>query len=224
MVSFAACNEASPPPAAKGKAAAKAPTRPAAKPAPEPAAKPAPEPAKPPVAKKEIVFDPRRPPAGYVNCHRNHCHKVGGGVASYQQVMAEIGATKIIGVPKMKPIPPAPADVAAPPADAKKTGSGLAFKILREGSGTERPGPDSVVSVHYTGWTAAGKGFDSSVSRGQPATIPLNRVFPGWSEAMQLMRVGEERRLWIPQNLVMQGRPGLPPGMLVFDVELLAIR
>ena len=54
---------------------------------------------KPEKPKKEIVFDPRNPPPGYTNCHRNHCHKVGGGVASYAQVMAEMGATKIIGEP-----------------------------------------------------------------------------------------------------------------------------
>ena len=59
----------------------------------------------------EVVFDPRNPPPGFTKCHRNHCHRVGGGVASYAQVMEEIGATKIIGVPKPKPMPPAPAHV-----------------------------------------------------------------------------------------------------------------
>ncbi len=172
----------------------------------------------------EVVFDPRKPPAGYVNCHRNHCHKVGGGVASYKQVMEEMGATKIIGVPKQAPMPAAPKDVAAPPADAEKTPSGLASKVLTAGSESNRPGPTSVVTVHYTGWTTDGKAFDSSVSRGKPATFPLNRVIPGWTEGLQLMSVGEERRLWIPENLAYGGRPGKPAGMLVFDVELLGIR
>jgi len=145
-------------------------------------------------------------------------------VASYKQVMAEMGATKIIGVPKPGPMPPAPVDVAAPPADAEKTASGLASKVQSAGDGGTKPGPTSVVTVHYTGWTTDGKAFDSSVSRGRPATFPLNRVIPGWTEGLQLMTVGEERRLWIPESLAYAGRPGKPAGMLVFDVELIGIR
>src|SRR5262245_52408805 len=63
---------------------------------------------------------------------------------------------------------PAPADVAAPPADAKKTASGLATKILTPGKGTQHPKDDDKVKVHYTGWTSDGKMFDSSVARGEP--------------------------------------------------------
>jgi len=77
--------------------------------------------------------------------------------------------------------------------------------------------------VHYSGWTTDGKGFDSSVARGQPATFPLDRVISGWTEGLQLMVEGEERRFWIPVELAYQGRPGKPAGMLVFDVELLKI-
>ena len=171
----------------------------------------------------EVVFDPRNPPAGYTNCHRNHCHREDGGVESYQQVMDAIGATKIIGVPKRAPMPAAPSDVAAPPADAVTTASGLATKVLKAGSGTEKPTPESVVTVHYTGWLTSGKGFDSSISRGKPAKFPVNRVIPGWTEGVQMMTVGEERRFWIPEKLAYNGRAGAPPGMLVFDVELLAI-
>ena len=202
---------------------ATAKTEAAAKPKAE--TKPAPAPAAQNEAKKgEVVFDPRTPPAGYLKCHRNHCHKVGGGVASYKQVMAEMGATKIVGVPKPGPMPPAPADVAAPPADAEKTASGLASKVLSPANGSNKPGPTSVVTVHYSGWTTDGKAFDSSVSRGRPATFPLNRVIPGWTEGLQLMNVGEERRFWIPEALAYGGRPGKPAGMLVFDVELLGVR
>ncbi len=203
-------------------AAKKAPAKAAPKPKPKPVAKPAPKPVE--TKPKEIVFDPRSPPAGYVNCHRNHCHKVGGGVASYQQVMSEIGATKIIGVPKAKPMPKAPADVAKPPADAVRAKSGLVTKVLRPGDGKRKPGPTSIVTVHYTGWTTAGAAFDSSVARGEPATFPLNRVFPGWTEGIQMMSIGEERRFWIPEALAFNGRPGPPRGTLVFDVELLSIR
>jgi hypothetical protein len=193
-----------------------------AKPAPPPP--PPPPVAKPEPKKAEVIFDVRNPPAGYTNCHRNHCHKVGGGVASYDQVMKEIGATKIVGVPKRKPMPKAPTDVAAPPADAQKTPSGLASKVLKAGDGGAKPLATNVVTVHYTGWTTDGKAFDSSVARGQPASFPLNRVIAGWTEGVQLMTVGEERRFWIPQALAYQGRPGPPAGMLVFDVELLAIK
>jgi hypothetical protein len=175
------------------------------------------------MSKEEVVFDPRNPPLGFTICHRNHCHRVGGGVASYQQVMAEIGATKAINVPKRGPMPKAPADVATPPANAERTASGLASVVLKPGVGP-KPGPKSVVMVHYTGWTTDGRAFDSSVARGQPATFPLDRIIKGWGEGVQLMSVGEERRLWIPEALAFQGRRGAPPGMLVFDVELLGIR
>ena len=118
---------------------------------------------------------------------------------------------------------PAPPDVAAPPADAQKTPSGLASKVLQPGTGTQHPGPEDVVTVNYTGWTTDGKMFDSSVTRGQPANFPLNRVIPGWTEGLQLMTVGEKRRFWIPEELAYKGRPG-PQGTLVFDVELLGIK
>jgi len=117
----------------------------------------------------------------------------------------------------------APADVAAPPADAEVTDSGLASKVLQEGTGTVHPDAWDSVTVHYTGWTTDGKMFDSSVTRGQPATFPLNRVIPGWTEGVQLMVVGEKRRFWIPEDIAYGGRPGAPQGMLVFDVELLDI-
>jgi len=118
----------------------------------------------------------------------------------------------------------APADVAAPPADAQKTASGLASKVLKPGTGTQKPAATNTVEVHYTGWTTDGKMFDSSVKRGRPATFPLNRVIPGWTEGLQLMVPGEKRRFWIPQDLAYKGRPGPPAGMLVFDVELLSIK
>jgi len=117
----------------------------------------------------------------------------------------------------------APSDVAAPPTDAVVTESGLASKVLEKGAGTVHPDAWDSVSVHYTGWTTDGKMFDSSVSRGQPATFPLNRVIPGWTEGLQLMVVGEKRRFWIPEELAYAGRQGAPQGMLVFDVELLEI-
>jgi len=118
---------------------------------------------------------------------------------------------------------PAPADVAAPPAGAEKTASGLASKVIKPGTGKEHPKASDTVQVHYTGWTTDGKMFDSSVQRKRPASFPLKGVIAGWTEGVQLMVVGETRRFWIPEELAYKGRPGRPQGMLVFDVELLQI-
>jgi FKBP-type peptidyl-prolyl cis-trans isomerase len=115
-------------------------------------------------------------------------------------------------------IPPPP-DVAAPPADAQRTASGLATKIITPGTGKTHPGKTDIVTVHYTGWTTDGKMFDSSYARGEKATFPLDRVIPGWTEGVQLMVVGEKRRMWIPEDLAYKGQRD-PKGMLVFDVEL----
>ncbi len=118
---------------------------------------------------------------------------------------------------------PAPTDVAAAPADAEVSESGLASKVLSPGTGTEHPAAADKVTVHYTGWTTDGKMFDSSVVRDKQSSFPLNRVIAGWTEGLQLMVVGEKRRFWIPENLAYGGRPGRPAGMLVFDVELFEI-
>ncbi len=120
--------------------------------------------------------------------------------------------------------PEAPSDVAAIPKNAKTTKSGLASRVLKKGTGKEHPLVTSVVTVNYSGWTTDGKLFDSSIVRGTPATFKLNQVIPGWSEGLQLMVVGEKRRLWIPENMAYEGRPGRPAGMLVFDVDLLDIK
>jgi FKBP-type peptidyl-prolyl cis-trans isomerase len=119
---------------------------------------------------------------------------------------------------------PAPPDVAAPPADATKTPSGLVTKVEKPGSGKDHPASDDHVTVDYTGWTTNGKMFDSSVARGKPMTLPVGAVIPGFSEGLQLMVTGETRRLWIPESLAYKGKPGKPAGMLVFDVTLLDIQ
>src|SRR3954454_2744311 len=79
---------------------------------------------------------------------------------------------------------PAPSDVAAPPANATKTASGLATRVLTPGKGTEHPSKEDVVSVHYTGWQTDGKMFDSSVTKGKPASFPVGRVIAGFSEGL----------------------------------------
>jgi peptidylprolyl isomerase len=118
---------------------------------------------------------------------------------------------------------PAPPDVAAPPPDSAKTPSGLASKVIQAGQGTRHPRPNSRVTVHYTGWTTDGEMFDSSIRRGQPATFELDGVIRGWTEGVQMMVEGEQRRFWIPENLAYGGAPGSPAGMLVFDIELIRI-
>jgi peptidylprolyl isomerase len=119
----------------------------------------------------------------------------------------------------------APADVKAAPADARRTPSGLAYKVLTPGTGARHPGSTSTVTVHYTGWSATdGKRFDSSVERGQPATFALDEVIKGWTEGVQLMVEGEKTRFWIPDTLAYKGQPSRPQGMLVFDIELLSIK
>jgi peptidylprolyl isomerase len=114
----------------------------------------------------------------------------------------------------------APSDVKAPPADAKRTASGLAYKVLKPGINARRPTASSTVTVHYTGWTTDGKMFDSSVTKGEPISFPLNGVIKGWTEGLQLMATGEKTRFWIPQELAYKGESA-PYGMLVFDVELI---
>lgn len=85
-----------------------------------------------------------------------------------------------------------------------------------------------MVEVDYTGWTSVdGVMFDSSVSRGRPASFNLGRVIPGWTEGVQLMVVGEKTRFWIPADLAYgetPKRPGAPSGQLTFDIELKAIK
>ena len=124
----------------------------------------------------------------------------------------------------MPEAPPVPTDVAAPPTDAETSTSGLATKVLKAGTSEQPPTANDTVEVHYSGWTTDGELFDSSVQRGETIEFGLRQVIAGWTEGVQLMSVGETRRLWIPEDLAYQGRPGAPAGMLVFDVELIAIR
>jgi peptidylprolyl isomerase len=133
----------------------------------------------------------------------------------------DVELLEITAAPEM---PTVPADVDRPPSDAQRTRSGLASKVIRPGTGAVHPKASSTVTVHYTGWTTDGKMFDSSVTRGQPSSFPLDGVIEGWTEGVQLMVVGEKRRFWIPESLAYKGQAGPPRGMLVFDIELVAIK
>jgi len=131
---------------------------------------------------------------------------------------------ELVAIPEA---PKAPPDVKAPPKDATKLPSGLAYKILQKGSGKDHPSATSRVTMHYTGWTKAGKMFDSSVMRGAPLTISLGQVIPGWTQGVPVMVAGDKMRLWIPAALgygEKPPRPTDPAGDLVFDLELLSFR
>ncbi|MDX2092314.1 MAG: FKBP-type peptidyl-prolyl cis-trans isomerase [Kofleriaceae bacterium] len=142
------------------------------------------------------------------------------GMLVYDVELVEIkAAPKAEANPSAQPAPP---DVAAPPADAKKSPKGVHYKILKAVPGAPHPTPTDKVSVHYTGWTTDGKQFDSSRKSGKPLTFTFDRVIPGWGEGIPLVGLGEQARLWIPEELAYPNGGG-PKGMLVFDVELMAI-
>ena len=106
------------------------------------------------------------------------------------------------------------------------TDSGLQYKVLRVGTGSNHPSPVSRVEVHYEGRLLDGTVFDSSVERGEPISFNLNQVIKGWTEGLQLMVVGEKTRLFIPAELAYGDRAvgPIPAGSaLIFDVELLGI-
>lgn len=111
-------------------------------------------------------------------------------------------------------------------ADVVTTASGLEYKVMTAGSG-EAPKATDEVTVNYRGTLLDGTEFDSSYTRGQPASFAVNKVIPGWTEALQLMKPGAKYQLFVPPQLAydLRARPGIPPGsMLIFDVELLGIK
>lgn len=110
---------------------------------------------------------------------------------------------------------------------AKMTDSGLAYKIIKDGTG-KNPKADDMVEVHYHGTLIDGTVFDSSVERGKTVTFPLNRVIKGWTEGLQLVKEGGKIKLMIPSDLA-YGNAGAPPKIpagatLIFDVDLVAIK
>jgi FKBP-type peptidyl-prolyl cis-trans isomerase FkpA len=116
--------------------------------------------------------------------------------------------------------------IAATEAKEVKTLSGIVITTLKEGAGGSPKSTDTV-KVHYRGTLTDGKEFDSSYKRGQPASFPLNRVIPCWTEGVQTMKVGGKVKLLCPSNLAYgpRGVPGtIPPDSpLIFEVELLEI-
>ena len=108
----------------------------------------------------------------------------------------------------------------------KKTGSGLLYKMVKEGTGPT-PTPTDRVKVHYTGTLIDGTVFDSSVKRDTPAEFGLNQVIPCWTEGMQFLKTGGKIKLYCPADIAYGDRAtgSIPPGStLIFDVELLEVR
>ena len=107
----------------------------------------------------------------------------------------------------------------------KVTESGLQYQVVKEGDGAQ-PGPEDVVTVHYTGRLVDGTVFDSSIERGEPATFAVGQVIPGWVEGLQLMREGAAYRFVIPSELAYGPHgagPIQPNSTLIFDVQLLKV-
>lgn len=108
----------------------------------------------------------------------------------------------------------------------KTTASGLQYLVLKSGTG-ETPKATDRVKVHYHGTLIDGTVFDSSVQRGEPITFPVTGVIPGWVEALQMMKVGDKWKLFIPAKLAygeQSPTPAIPPNsVLIFEVELLGI-
>jgi FKBP-type peptidyl-prolyl cis-trans isomerase len=133
---------------------------------------------------------------------------------------------RLAAVVQREPIAPAAAP-SAPQGDWKTTASGLKYQVLKQGTGTVSPKATDTVKVHYHGTLLDGTVFDSSVERGEPISFPLNQVIPGWTEGLQLMKVGDKFKFEIPANLAYgpnSPSPKIPPNStLVFEVELLAI-
>lgn len=123
--------------------------------------------------------------------------------------------------------PPTPDDLTAPPADAVKTPSGLVYKILKNGTGNVHPSVNDRVLLHFSGWTSKGRLFESTVIADHPALIRLATAMQAWREGLPHMVVGDKARFWIPSALAYGDTPANrfhPPGDLVYDIELLAVK
>jgi FKBP-type peptidyl-prolyl cis-trans isomerase/outer membrane protein assembly factor BamB len=122
--------------------------------------------------------------------------------------------------------PPTPGDLKQPPATALRTPSGLAYQVLKSGTGTTRPSARSTVTVHFAAWQNDGRLFESTLLANHPAQVSLATAPEGWRQALCTMVAGEKTRFWIPANLAFGEKPANrfdPPGDLLYEIELLSV-
>jgi len=129
---------------------------------------------------------------------------------------------ELLAIQKAPPVPP---DLKAPPPKASKLESGISFRRLKNGNGTQHPSGTSKMLLHFSGWTVGGDLIESSVMAGTPATFDLITAMRGWREVLKLMVTGDKVRVWIPAALAFGNKPrrGQPKGDLVYELELLSI-
>ena len=163
-----------------------------------------------------------------VSCNGNKTAAAADSDSMATETVAE--ATDSLNAPsEMARIFTDPAKKSETPTDTTyaETPTGLKYMVLKEGTG-DRPSADDTVTVHYTGELLNGQVFDSSVSRGEPASFPLNRVIPGWTEGMKLVGKGGAITLWIPADLAYgprgAGRDIGPNEALQFEVEIVDVK
>jgi len=140
------------------------------------------------------------------------------------RTVAPVDLTVDLTLRKLIQAPQRPAEYAAPPRSAQHTATGLYFKALHRGTGQTHPAANSRVTIYHSGWTDRGELFESSVFAGHPASYLTYELPRGLSEGIQLMRVGDKARFWLPARLAYaEAHRSAPKGPVVFDVELLAI-
>ena len=129
---------------------------------------------------------------------------------------------ELLAIQKAPPVPP---DLKAAPSSASKLESGVSFRRLKRGSGTQHPSAESKMLLHFSGWTQGGELIESSVMAGRPAVFDLITALRGWREVLKIMVPGYKVRVWIPAALAFGDKPrrGQPKGDLVYELELLSI-
>ena len=115
----------------------------------------------------------------------------------------------------------APPDLVNPPDDAARMASGIAYKVTHPGQGEVALGPKGLLRVHFTGWSATGATFANTRAQDEAPYLSPDRLMPGMRESLLAMKVGESRRVWIPEALAFAGAKGKPAGTVVMDLELL---